>query len=328
MLGGFEADTRRKIAMNDTKSQASEKPQQAASMFAPTGASFGGREFLLVLSVTVIALFGYFVYDSHRFQQKTATELSRLKSQIEVFDGRDQISVRRMDQIESQVADALKTVGSTHQEFEKKTRQVQIETRQAQIESRRAKAELQNAIVGKADARQLEALQQESNSKFDSVNSDVGGVKNEVGVVKTDLASTRRDLEGTQRQLVDVRDTLNAAVARNAGELAVLRAKGERDYFEFDVLKKNYTTKVADIQLVLTKTDPKKGRYNVKIVADDNQLEKKDKTINEPVQFLVGHNMVRYELVVNWVHKDRIGGYLSVPKDKSLSAERIQTAAR
>ena len=307
--------------MTDTNPQVKGNAPNPATSLTAVGTNFRGPQFFMVLSVMAIALLAYFVYDAHQLQQKTASELSRLKSQIEVFDGRDQISIRRMDQMESKLADALQTVGSTHQEFEKKTRQVQIE-------SRRAKAELQSAIVAKADAKQLEAVQQEANSKIDSVSSDVGGVKNDVGTVKTDLATARRDLEGTQRQLVDVRDTLNAAVARNAGELAALRAKGERDYFEFDILKKNSSTKVADIQLVLTKTDPKKGIYNVKIMADDNQLEKKDRTVNEPVQFLVGHNMVRYELVVNWVRKDRIGGYLSVPKDKSLSAERIQTAAR
>ena len=48
---------------------------------------------------------------------------------------------------------------------------------------------------------------------------------------------------------------------------------------------------------------------------------RRDRTINEPVQFLVGRNRVRYEVVINWVQKDRAGGYLSIPKDKNLSAE-------
>jgi hypothetical protein len=136
------------------------------------------------------------------------------------------------------------------------------------------------------------------------------------------LDATRRDLEGTQRQLVDVRDTLSAAVAKNAEELNQLRLKGERDYFEFTVPKKNQITKVEDIRLVLTKTDAKKGKFNMKILVDDSQLEKKDRLINEPIQFLVGKNRVRYEVVVNWVQKDKAGGYLSIPRDKNLSAER------
>ena len=76
---------------------------------------------------------------------------------------------------------------------------------------------------------------------------------------------------------------------------------------------------------MLTKTDPKRGKYTVQIIVDDNKLEKRDRTVNEPVQFLVGRNRVRYELVLNWVQKDKAGGYLSIPKDKSLAAEKAQS---
>ena len=81
---------------------------------------------------------------------------------------------------------------------------------------------------------------------------------------------------------------------------------------------------MEDIRLVLTKTDRKKGKFNIKILVDDSQLEKKDRVINEPIQFLVGQNRVRYEVVINWVEKDKAGGYLSIPKDKALSAERAK----
>ncbi len=157
------------------------------------------------------------------------------------------------------------------------------------------------------------------------MSTEVGGVKTEVGTVKTDLASTRHDLEGTQRQLLDVKETLSAAVAKNSSELSELRRKGERDYFEFEIPKKNAPVKVEDVRFVLTKTDPKRGKYTVQIIVDDNKLEKRDRTVNEPVQFLVGRNRVRYELVLNWVQKDKAGGYLSIPKDKSLAAEKAQS---
>ena len=57
------------------------------------------------------------------------------------------------------------------------------------------------------------------------------------------------------------------------------------------------------------------------MIVDDNKLEKKDRTINEPVQFLVGRSRLRYEVVVNWVQKNSAGGYLSIPKDKALAVE-------
>ena len=170
----------------------------------------------------------------------------------------------------------------------------------------------------------MQAAKSDAESKISQVNTEVGGVKTEVSVVKTDLENTRRDLEGTQRQLVDVRDTLSAAVAKNSSELSQLRLKGERDYIEFTIPKKNELTKVEDIRIILTKTDQKKGKFNLKIVVDDNKLEKKDRFINEPIQFLVGQNRVRYEIVINWVQKNQAGGYLSIPKDKALSSERTK----
>ena len=43
--------------------------------------------------------------------------------------------------------------------------------------------------------------------------------------------------------------------------------------------------RVGDITLLLKKTDPKKNKYTVEVMADDKLTEKKDKNINEPVQF-------------------------------------------
>jgi len=222
--------------------------------------------------------------------------------------------------LKNEIAQAQTAVGSTQDELKKTAQQIRAE-------GQKTKTELAQTISTKADTtivqQQVDAAKAEANTKIGQVSTEVGGVKTEVGTVRTDLATTKRDLEGTQRQLIDVRDTLNAAVAKNAAELAALRRKVERDYFEFEIAKKNVATKVQDIQLMITKTDQKKGKFNLTILVDDSKLEKKDRTINEPIQFLVGQSRLRYEVVINWVQaKDRVGGYLSIPKDKELSAER------
>ena len=103
-------------------------------------------------------------------------------------------------------------------------------------------------------------------------------------------------------------------MARNSTELNALRLRGERDYYEFTIPKKNQMTRVQDIQLVLKKTDTKKGKFTVEILVDETRYEKKDRNINEPLVILVGKNRLRYEVVLNWVEKDRAGGYLSIPK--------------
>jgi len=52
------------------------------------------------------------------------------------------------------------------------------------------------------------------------------------------------------------------------------------------------------------------------VVADDKTTEKKDRTINEPVQFYVAKAKQPYEIVINQVKKDQIVGYLATPKDQ------------
>jgi chromosome segregation ATPase len=225
----------------------------------------------------------------------------------------------QISSLKGEIVGTQEAVGNAKSELKKTAAQIQAE-------GQRTKTELSEALASKADSSQVDAQVQaaksEAENKIGQVSTEVGGVKTQVVAVKTDLDNTRRDLEGTQRQLVDVRDTLSAAVAKNSTELSQLRLKGERDYFEFTLPKKGQMTKVEDIRLILTNTDAKKGKFNLKVVVDDSQIEKRDRLINEPIQFLVGQSRIRYEIVINWVQKDKAGGYLSIPKDKALASER------
>ncbi|HLH30213.1 MAG TPA: hypothetical protein VKY31_03360 [Terriglobia bacterium] len=191
-----------------------------------------------------------------------------------------------------------------------------------------AKQQLANELATKASTSDVAAVRQEATSKVAEVQqaaeTKIGSVSGEVKKVDAKVDATNKDLADSRREITDVRSSLTAQIAKNAGELAELRKKGERDYVEFTLAKpkKNELTRVADIQLQLRKTDPKKAKYDMLIQVDDSKLEKKDRTANEPIQFLVGRDKLRYEIVVNFVDKDKISGYLSTPKDKVLSAER------
>ena len=182
--------------------------------------------------------------------------------------------------------------------------------------------ELASQLAAKANSSDVDVARQEAATRIAEVQQDseskLGDVSGEVTGIKRDLLATRDDFG---RQLIDVKNSLSERIAKNSSELAELRKKGERDYFEFDISKnsKQAFQRVADLQLALLKTDTKKHKYNVAIQVDDNRLEKKDRTTNEPVQFLVGRDQLRYEVVVNSVEKDRIRGYVSAPKDKVLS---------
>jgi hypothetical protein len=224
--------------------------------------------------------------------------------------------VKKTDDISSDLAVLNKRLGVTANEL--------VQARQAAQVLKREQEQAAKILAAKADSSDVETYKQEAAAQLtqikDDTNTKFGTVDGEVSGVKNDLVATKDEFG---RQLVDVKTVLSADIARNSGELADLRKKGERDYFEFDIHRdsKHPMQRVGDLQVGLTKTDPKNHKYSVAIQVDDNRLEKKDRTTNEPVQFLVGRDKLRYELVVNSVDKDRIRGYLSVPKDKVLASE-------
>ena len=116
----------------------------------------------------------------------------------------------------------------------------------------------------------------------------------------------------------DLPSEIRGPPGTNATELAALKLKGERNYVDITLTKKDKSKRFADITLTLKSVDPKKNTYTVDVMADDKLTAKKDKSLNEPVQFYTakgGHTP--YEIVINKIAKDQIVGYLSTPKDAS-----------
>ena len=73
----------------------------------------------------------------------------------------------------------------------------------------------------------------------------------------------------------------------------------------------------------LTDTNVRKGEYDVILQVDEREVEKKDRTIGEPVQFLMKPEGQRYELVVTDVGRDRIHGYLIVSRVAVTSTGQV-----
>jgi chromosome segregation ATPase len=152
-----------------------------------------------------------------------------------------------------------------------------------------------------------------------TANTKIGEVSTDVTAVKTDLGSTKAELEKTVANLTKVQGDLGVTsgyVATNGKELEALKRLGERNYFQFTLVKKDKQPKrVGDVSLKLRSVDKKRNKYTLEVLADDKTVEKKDKGINEPLQFYVAKAKQPYELVVNEVGKDQITGYLATPKD-------------
>jgi hypothetical protein len=169
-----------------------------------------------------------------------------------------------------------------------------------------------------ADNARLQAAQQQTAQQVSSVSSDLSNVKTDVGGVKTDLGKAQTDVASALSQLESVKGDLsstNSVIARNHDELVQLEHRGDRNYYEF-TLTKGQKKPVGTVSLELRKTDQKKNKFTLNIYADDKTYEKKDRNVNEPLQFYSGKDPQLFEIVVNSIGaKNQISGYLSSPKN-------------
>jgi hypothetical protein len=168
-----------------------------------------------------------------------------------------------------------------------------------------------------ADNRRLESAQKQTAQQVTAVSADLTNVKTDVGGVRTDLTQTKTDLQGAITQLTTMKGDLSdhaSLIARNAQELDVLKHKGDRNYYEF-TLSKGQKKPVGTVSLELKKSDQKKNRFTLVVYADDRSYEKKDRNVDEPLQFYSGKDPQLYEIVVNGMPgKNQVSGYLATPK--------------
>jgi len=145
-------------------------------------------------------------------------------------------------------------------------------------------------------AKKLSSLAAEQNTKFDSLNGDLSSVKSTIDQTKEDVS------------------TQSGLIALNHDQLQDLKRRAEKDFLEFTLRKSKQSTRVGDLSLQLTRTDVKRQKYNMVVLADDRKIEKKDKTALEPVQFYMPGDRRLLEVVVWDVKKDQVTGYVSIPK--------------
>ncbi|MBV6430036.1 MAG: hypothetical protein IANPNBLG_00139 [Bryobacteraceae bacterium] len=169
--------------------------------------------------------------------------------------------------------------------------------------------------------QQLVAQLGEITQTTSQTDQKVSGIATEVTGVKSDVAETKSALDKTFGDLRSVRGDLgiqSGLIATNARELAALKALGERTYFEFQLPKTKSPQRIGDVAVQLKKSDTKRNRYTIELITNDKRVEKKDRTINEPVQFYMAKARLPYEIVVNEVQRDRIIGYLAAPKVRDV----------
>jgi uncharacterized phage infection (PIP) family protein YhgE len=282
-----------------------------------------GPKSFIAVAVAGLALLGFNTYSDWSSRHTTEARIMELESQIQTLRETD---AARITEMSTQLDAVQSRVGVTAEDIANYQKSVAA----ARKEQVKAESALKQAL--EEQSKNLASVRDQSTAGLQearqAASEQIGQVNNQVAGVRTDLDSTRGDVAKNKadmsKELSDVRDSLGRQIAHNADELAVLKRRGERDYFEFDIRKSKDMARVAGIRMQLTKADVKARRYDVTLQVDDNKLQKKGQLINEPIHLNVGKDRVRYEVIVNFIDKDHVRGYVSTPKDSASPAVALQ----
>lgn len=250
--------------------------------------SNAGKWLLVVLAVVVVAGFGYASYVNHAAVKQLTAQLAASQNQVRELQA-------RMQTAEAEEETLARQAGITKKELSQRAAQLQAEQRAAALR-----------------------IEQEQKAQISAVSGDIAGVKTDVGGVKTDVASTKADLEATKAKLQSAVGDLgvqSGLIANTRSDLEVLKHKGDRNYYEFTLLKGAKPQPVSTVSLQLKKADAKKGKFTLNVTSDDKTIEKKDRNVSEPIQFYSGRDHMLFELVIWTVDKNKATGYLSTPKN-------------
>jgi hypothetical protein len=239
------------------------------------------------------------------------TASTRSKALEQSLAAQSQQSKQQTDLLSQRLAKAEDTNAQLQGELSVVTDKMKL------TEGELSRARKQAAKIKDDDAKELSDLQNSLNGQLATKASvdDVNKIGTDVDGVKTDLESAKNSLNLT-------RGEFGTLIAKNHDEIEELRRLGERDYYEFTISKKGQREKVGDMMVELRSVNPKRNLYTVALYVDDARYDKKNRSVNEPIYFFTrGNGHAPLEFVVNSVGKDKITGYLSVPKAQSTHAQ-------
>ncbi|MGA1997200.1 MAG: hypothetical protein ABSH45_15595 [Bryobacteraceae bacterium] len=242
--------------------------------------------------------------DLTKTQDKISTDIANLRDSSSVTVAAQQ---RHLEALKEELA-------SAREQARTMSSQAKVEA-QAHADVLAKQIQAEEAQMNRKVTSQISDVQQQTTA----ANAKIADVSTDVGTVKTQVTQTQSELDKTIADLKSVRGDLgvqSGLVATNGTELEALKRLGQRNYIDIKLGKTKQPVRFGDITLKLDASDAKRNKYSIYVMADDKQTLKKDKSINEPVQFYTakgGH--IPYEIVINTVSKNEIVGYLSTPKE-------------
>jgi len=249
---------------------------------------------IVVVALTVISLValgaGWTASTrSHSLEQTLAAQTQQFKQSEDVLSQR----LAKAEDVNAQLQGELSVVTDKMKLTEGEIGRARAQAKKIREDDAKELANLQNDVTGQLATKA-------SVDDMNKLGTDVNGVKT--------------DLETTKSNLNLARGEFGTLIAKNHDEIEELRRLGERDYYEFTIDKKGQREKVGDLMVELRNVNEKRNVFSVALYVDDARYDRKNRPVNEPIYFFTHNTRIPLEFVVNQVGKDKIVGYLSVPK--------------
>ena len=275
--------------------------------------NLGTPRWIPVLFALLFAALGLLAYAGHSIQSRLEQELTKAEDQNKILSAQLEQANSRLAEIKGQVEVTSQKIGMTQAEV-------------AEAKSRAEAIRKSQVASDQKLTQQITEAQKESEAKIGAVATDVTGAKKDIEATRTDLEATKSKLDRATGDM----GVMSGLIARNKDDLEELKRRGDRNYYEFTLQKSKTPQRVGPVQMKLDKSDQKKSKYTMTVLADDKSIEKKDKTSGEPIQFYVkgAARQSPYEIVVFDVGKNQISGYLATPKDNATTGPAPAAAAK
>jgi septal ring factor EnvC (AmiA/AmiB activator) len=254
---------------------------------------------ILLLAIVAISGFGLAWRDQTRMQDMEQDFATQLKTANQSNTQHSE-NIAALEQRLSKADETDTALRSDVDVVTKKLRVTQGDLTKARAEAAQMHDASNQQIEEMNNAVKTELATKATNDQLNSVSGDVSAVKT--------------DLDGTKNDLKMARSELGTLIAKNSDEISVLRRLGERDYVEFTIADKKKPQAIGPVTIELRSVDTKKNKFTVALVVDDVRTEKRDRLVNEPIFVYPKGGHQPTEVVINSVGKDKITGYVSIPK--------------
>lgn len=252
---------------------------------------------LAVLGIAGLALAWYDASQMQTMQQSIGgqfkTEQQNISQQLATIEQRQSQEEAANTGLSSDLGVVTKRLRVTQSDLAKARKDAADEADQVRSDAEQKVADLNTNVT-------TQLATKASTDDLTATNGTVSGVK-------TDLDATKNDLKMA-------RSEMGTLIARNHDEIDTLRRMGERDYVEFTIDGRNKPQKVGDMTVDLRSVNTSKNQYSVLLTVNDTKTEKKNRSVDEPIFFYTHGDRRADEFVVNSVGKDKITGYISMPK--------------